>query len=180
MHCYQPYRKQKVHSKDRMIIWSLLIAVITFCVIYVPVHLWSQTPNRDDHVLILIIGLILLYPLHKFFHILPIIHLWHDMKFSWSTLGKFVPLLTIQVRKPLVKWHYLTSLMFPLLINSLILSSLTFAFPAYSHYFTILQAVHFGICAQDLFILKSIVTCPNASYIEENSIGFEVLVNEAS
>ena len=49
--------------------------------------------------------------------------------------------------------------------------------PQYVHYATILLAYHIGICAVDLFYVKSIISAPKDALVEENEDGYEILVD---
>lgn len=121
-----------------------------------------------------------MYPLHKFFHFLPIAHLGDRVKKSVDLVGGFIPVIRICVEDPIKKWNFLIALFFPFLFIGIFIFIGYIELPNYSHYFTIILAYHIGLCVSDFIRAKNILFAPNNSYIEENDEGFEILVYKSA
>lgn len=121
---------------------------------------------------------ILIYPLHKLFHVLPINKYYQDIKVEIEFYFYILPIIDLKVHQPIPKKKFMASLVCPFLIINTILLLAIFIFPAYVHYITILLAYHIGICASDLKYTKSLFSSPKDCLIEENESGYEILIRE--
>lgn len=118
-----------------------------------------------------------MYPVHKLFHYLPLIHLGNCVKKRIDIYGGFMPIIHIRVHDPIRKWTFLIALFFPFLVIGILILAGYMLFPNYIHYFTIILSYHIGLCVPDFIRAKNVLFAPNHSYIEENDEGFEILVN---
>lgn len=157
---------------------SVFTMVLTFILLYVPAsHFFETTALYDNHFSLFLILILLLYPTHKFFHYLPIIHLGPKIKKSIDWKFKIYPLISIRVQEPIAKSLFMTALLMPFVAISLMLIVAYFLFPHYVHYITILIAYQIGISVPDLICARTIIMAPRHSFIEENDDGYEILVS---
>lgn len=156
---------------------SLMTMLLTFIILYVPIsYFFVTTTLYDNHFFLFVSGIILMYPLHKLLHYLPIAHLGSKIrkKLEWK-YGIF-PLIQIRVQEPISKSLFLFALLLPFTSITVVLVFACFLFPHYIHYITILIAYQTGLSVSDLVYAYSIIRAPKEALIEENDDGFEILV----
>ncbi|MBU8880012.1 DUF3267 domain-containing protein [Bacillus sp. FJAT-29790] len=178
MNCWKTVNFTKQYGSQRLFIMSSLTTLLTFIFIYVPAqYLFEATTFYDNYFLLFVVSLWLMYPIHKFFHYLPIAH--HSRKVKKSVTFKYgiFPIIQIRVHEPMSKWLFMFALFTPFLVINSILLWACFIFPHYVHYFTILLAFHVGLCLPDLIWAKNVLSAPNRSYIEESEDGIEILLH---
>jgi hypothetical protein len=180
MNCWKTVNFSKQYGNNRLFILSLFTTLLSFIILYVPIAYLSVSPLKSNHFLLLVLGLIFMYPIHKLLHFLPILHLGNRVKKTVELLCGVMPIISVRVHEPLGKWTFLLALFCPFFIIGSIIMSGFILFPNYSHYLTILLAYHIGMCVADFIRAKNVLFAPNHSYIEENDEGFEILVRKVS
>ncbi|MBS4177509.1 DUF3267 domain-containing protein [Lederbergia citrea] len=178
MHCWKSYHVDKRYQFYRLFIISSLITLLVFITLYVPMQTVASEQLKDNYFIVFLCMFILLYPVHKLFHVLPIVNHYQDFKLEIDFYFYILPIIDIKVQNPISKKKFAASLIFPFLAINTILLSAIFIFPAYVHYATILLAYHIGICAVDLMYIKSLFSSPKDALIEENENGYEILIKE--
>lgn len=177
MNCWKAINLTKQYGSGRVFFLSTLTMLLTYVSIYVLVNfLFVPTSFDDKYFILLIIGLWLMYPLHKLMHLLPILNFKDKIQKKFSIKFFILPIIQIRVVEPISKWFFIFSLIMPFIFIDGLLFIACFAFHDYVHYFTILLAFHIGICVSDFICLKKVLLAPNKAYIEENEDGFEILV----
>ena len=125
-------------------------------------------------------SLLLLYPIHKFFHIILFIIFRKPIQIKLSRKFVIMPFLHVLVLEIVSKRLYGWALIFPfLMLNSFLLCS-AFIWPQFAHYFSLLLALHCSVCLLDLLFIKQILHAPKTSFIEETTKGYEILVPDAT
>lgn len=158
-------------------ILSLATMLFTFIILYIPLtYFLLPTSYYDNHFFVFVFLLMIMHPIHKLLHYLPLAHLGLKVrkKVEWKLL--FYPIIEIKVTEPISKKLFLVSLFMPVIIVSSVFIIACFLFPNYVHYLTMLMAFHIGLSVPDFIFGKSILTAPKCSYIEENEDGFEILI----
>jgi len=178
MNCWKTVNFHKKYGFERLFFMSSLTMIICFLFLYVPTtSYFAHNKLSDDYFILLIIGFISIYPLHKLLHLLPIIHLKDKIRKTWNLTFRFLPVISIQVKEPIGKGHFLLTIMTPFILISGILLGCCFIYTHYVHYFLILFAYHVGICVPDFIRMKNIWKSPRTCFVEENENGFEILIN---
>ncbi len=153
--------------------------LLAFIILYMTMsHLLVPTTLYDNHIAVLVFGLLLTYPLHKFLHFLPIAHLGPKIKKKIEWKYGIYPIIEIRVHEPIAKSLFLIALLMPLFVITTFLSLSLFLFEHYVHYITILMAYQIGLSVPDLLHASNIVRAPRNAFIEENEDGFEILITK--
>lgn len=176
MHCWKTINVQKQYGHDRIFLLSMIVVFAVFFCFYISINVFRHGPISDDLFLVFLGGFLLIYPLHKLLHFIPIAGLKQRLRFSIITRLGFIPTLNMRIHEPVMKSHYMISLIIPFItINSgLIISAILF--PSFRHYFAILLAYHCGLCLIDLLYFKHLLKTPKKALIEETDKGFQILI----
>lgn len=176
MHCWKSINKNKQYGRSRIRMLSLLSMMCCFIFIYPIFSFFAVNNLSDRHSLLFILGVILLYPIHKLLHFLPLLLVAKRTTFTLKFKKYFA--VDIMLNTPLSKKLFLFVLITPFLVISSALLIASILFPIYAHYFIILFSLHFGLCASDFIMLKNILQSPRRCFIEENDESFEILVDQ--
>lgn len=178
MHCWKSINLNKQYGYQKICILSLLTMLLSFVTIYTIISLgFADGKLRDDYTIMFIGGLIILYPIHKLLHLLPLLFAVNKLKMQTGPL-KFCPTFSIKVKEPISKRLFLLALLTPIVIGSSFLLFCALLYPSYAHYFTILLSLHIGICVSDIISLKNVMNSPQKCFVEENEDGFEILISK--
>lgn len=151
--------------------------LLTFIILYIPIsHFLVPATLYDNHFLLFISGLFLMYPAHKFLHYMPIAHFGSKIKKKIDWKFGIYPIILIRVNEPISKGFFLLALLLPFFLITTLLTLACFIFPHYVHYITILLAYQIGLCVPDIICAKNVLMAPRHSFIEENEDGYEILV----
>ncbi|WP_338753493.1 DUF3267 domain-containing protein [Bacillus sp. FJAT-52991] len=176
MKCWRAFDFEKKYGFNKIMVFSFILMMLFFsCSFALMQSMYSETLYSSYFELFLI-GLLAVYPLHKFVHMLPILRYFPHMTFKYSLKLGCLPIVFITIKKPVPKKRFILSLVLPFfMINPILLLS-GILFPNYLHYFTMLSAYHTGICVMDFLYLKALVTSPKSAVIEEHDRGYEILI----
>lgn len=178
MHCWKAYSVDRKHHFFRRFFISSIISVFVFIISYVTMQIIAARQFTDEYVLVFLCSFILLYPIHKFCHILPIMTYYKHMKWEIEWYFHILPVIDLKVVCPIPKARFGLALLLPFIVLNVILIGAIFLFPQYGHYSTILLAYHNGISAFDLLYFKSLFLSPKNALVEENDEGYEILVED--
>lgn len=177
MNCWKAINLNKQYGHLRMTIFSLMLTLFTFIIIYIPAaYFFSDTMFNNNVFIIFFTMFILLYPLHKFFHFLSLLPYNDKIKKSIYLKSGFYPIIMIQINEPISKWACLLALSTPSIVINSSLILLSFIFTEYAVYLIILLSYHIGLSFSDMVYIKYVMSAPKNSYIEENETGIEILV----
>ncbi|WP_335872027.1 DUF3267 domain-containing protein [Bacillus sp. 2205SS5-2] len=178
MHCWKSINFEKQFGFERLFLLSLITGLSIFTLVYVPFTLLFSQTLYDTHFSLFFISVLLIYPLHKIFHLIPLLPVWKHVKIQWVWQLSFIPIIQIKVREPVPKNLYLSSIFSPMIVLNTLLIFACLHLPNYVHYFTIIMAYHWAICTTDVIYAKYLLFCPKNAMIEESDRGCEVLVCE--
>ncbi|MBM7647614.1 cellulose synthase/poly-beta-1,6-N-acetylglucosamine synthase-like glycosyltransferase [Bacillus ectoiniformans] len=176
MKCWRSFDFEKRYGFNKIIIFSLLIAMMTFSFTFALMQSVYSEALYAQHFSWFLIGMILIYPLHKFLHTLPILKYIPKMSCKYQMKYFCLPVISINIKDPLPKKRFMISLVFPFVVLTPLLFMGASLNPHYLHYFLMLTAYHTGICAIDFLYLKALTASPKYAVIEENDEGYEILV----
>lgn len=177
MYCWKSINYTKQNKSQKLLMVSFMTMLLSFIVLYVAISsFFTNAPYDDNHFIVLVFGMVFMYPFHKLLHYLPISHLGNKIKKSISWKYRIYPIIHIRVDQPISKSLFLFALMLPFLVITSLLVWGYFLFPNYLHYITILMAYQIGLFVPDFIVAKSIFKAPKQSFIEENEDGFEILI----
>ncbi|KAB2337129.1 DUF3267 domain-containing protein [Cytobacillus depressus] len=179
MNTWKTINFSRQYGSHRLFILSSLTMLLTFIFAYIPAQfLFNAKSFQDNHFGLFLLGLWLIYPIHKLLHYLPIAHQTTKVKKALSMKFGLLPVIHIKVFEPITKWQFIFALFTPFIVINCILIYGCYLFPHYAHYLTILLAFHTGLCLPDFICAKNVLFAPNCSYIEENDDGIEILLHK--
>ncbi|WP_414042537.1 DUF3267 domain-containing protein [Macrococcus animalis] len=173
--CNKNFNIRATYGLQRILLISGLISILVFIVSF---ELFSSVFGKqfsDHYFFIFIVSCLLVYPLHKFFHMLPFLNDTKSMIFQKTNKSKIFPLFNIRINHPIHKILFGLSVMLPFFIISILTLSCAILFPNFAHYFLFIFSINVGISFIDFIYLKYIINTPKGSYIEERKYGFEIL-----
>ncbi|GIN19292.1 MAG TPA: DUF3267 domain-containing protein [Bacillus bacterium] len=177
MHCWKAYNVDRKHHFFRRFFISAMISVSVFIISYVTMQAIEAREFNDEFFLVFLCSFIILYPVHKFFHIVPIISYYKHMKWEIERYFRILPVIDLKVEHPIPKARFGLALILPFMALNVLLLILLFLYPQFGHYITILLAYHNGISAFDLLYFKTLFLSPKNALVEENDEGYEILVD---
>ncbi|MER2000359.1 MAG: DUF3267 domain-containing protein [Lysinibacillus sp.] len=179
MHCIKTINIERDFGSTRFFLMASIVFFVVFCLAYISTSYQYTTLHQSDYLVLFLFSLLLLYPLHKFTHILLFILYRLPMQLKLQRKFFIMPVIHVRILEIVSKKLYTSALLLPFIsLNSVFLYA-AFAFPAYAHYFCLLLALHCSICFVDLLFWKEISFAPKNAFIEETPRGYEILVPDA-
>lgn len=176
MNCWKSYYTDRKYLFNRHFFISSIISIFVFILLYMALQFIYTMPLHDGYGLLFMLSILFLYPVHKFFHIMPFLNNRQAIKVHIEFYLFILPIIQTKVMNPVKKRTFIIAILFPFMILNSILMILCILFPHYHHYFSILIALHCGICTGDFIYAKILCKAPKHSLIEENEHGFEILI----
>ncbi|TFD97662.1 DUF3267 domain-containing protein [Jeotgalibacillus sp. R-1-5s-1] len=176
MHCWKSINVKKQYGFYRIFMLSTILVLTVFSILHVSIQLMVSHPLKDNHFIWFTLGFLLVYPLHKIFHTIPLAGFMNLINLKTRFHFYFVPIMSVRVNKPIPKIYFIMALIFPFVILNSIFLYAAVSFPGYAHYFTILTAYHCGICLVDFLYAKCLFKSPRGAFIEEDDDGYEILI----
>lgn len=176
MHCWKTINVQKQYGHDRIFLFSMIFVFAVFSCFYISINVFRHGPISDALFPLFLTGVLIIYPLHKLLHFIPVAGQRHHLRYSVIKRFGFIPTLNMRIHEPIMKSRYMVSLILPFIIINSALIVGAIMFPSYRHYFTILLAYHCGLCLIDLLYFKHLLKTPKKALIEETEKGFEILI----
>lgn len=179
MNSWKTIDLSKQYGSCRIFLFSVFTILMSFVLIYT---LLSVLPSHvvlyDDQTMGFFSLLLLLYPVHKLLHYLPMRLICKNVKTSWCLKWHLVLTCKICVHNPIRRNLYLITLILPFMIMSFVLIGCALVFPHYTHYFTILLSLHTGLCVSDFIYAKNLVGSPGRSFIDVHGEGYDILIQK--
>jgi hypothetical protein len=179
MNCWKAINIHKQYGAKRVFFLSSLTMLFAFIFLFVPAtYIFVPRTYYDNYIVLFLTCLWLMLFIHKFFHLVPLLHLGKKVKKSFMMKYRIFPHIHIRVNEPIPKWLFILSLIMPFLMINALLLIFCYFFSHYVHYMVILLAYHIGICVSDFICTKNVLTAPNQAYIEETEDGFDILIRQ--
>ena len=176
LHCWKILNIEREYGTRKMYLIALIHAVLTFSFSYVFLNLFNYAVYDDRHFMYFVCVVLLIYPLHKLLHFLPLFRHRHKMSIRLRRRLYGIPTIHMRIKEPIPKRLYIFSLLFPFLVLTTILLIVAVMFPTMTHYASILLGVHALLCAFDYIYIKHLIHSPTDALIEETPRGYEILV----
>jgi hypothetical protein len=158
---------------------SGLIALGVFMSFYIALNILYSDPLSDQNFFLFIAAILAIYPLHKLFHLLPLLGCRKCIRLIVKKRMKILPIISLHINEPVPKLRFIMTLLSPFLAINAAIIIMSMLMPSYSHYFAVLLAYHSGLCLTDLIYIRNLAHSPKDALIEETDTGFEILVPEA-
>ncbi|WP_298473819.1 DUF3267 domain-containing protein [uncultured Psychrobacillus sp.] len=176
MHCWKTINVKKQYGMERLFFLSSILVMSVFSIVYALQGTINDSHKSDDFFWLFAIGMIMVYPLHKLFHFLPLFTIRDHIKVTINRRYGFLPIVSIKVCEPINKYQFIFSLLSPFIfINAAILIG-ALAAPHFAHYFIMLLAYHCGMCLIDLIYVKNLSKSPRSAFVEETDAGYQILI----
>ena len=180
MHCIKTINIERDVGQTRFFLLASLTFFVIFCLSYISTSFHYASFYKATYLPLFLMSLLLLYPIHKLFHIILFILFRKPIQIKLALNFLFFPVLHVFVLQMVSKRLYSWALILPFLtLNSFFLCA-AFIWPMFAHYFSLLLALHCSICLLDLLFIKQMIRTPKNSYIEETSRGYEILVQDTT
>ena len=162
MNSWKTIDLSKQYGSCRLLLFTVFTIMMSFVLIYTLLSVFSpHVILYDDQTMGFFSLLLLLYPVHKLLHYLPMRLICKKVKTSWSLRWHLVLTCKVYVHHPIRKNLYLITLVLPFFIMSFIFIGCAVAFPHYTHYFTIFAyrfvRVGFHLCQEPDRITRAIL-----------------------
>ncbi|RAI79432.1 DUF3267 domain-containing protein [Macrococcoides goetzii] len=173
--CNKNFNFRATYGLQRILLISALTSILVFIVSF---ELFSSVFGKhfsDQYFFLFIAACLLLYPFHKFCHMIPFMNDMKSMILQKTNKSKFFPLFNIRINHPIHKIKFGISLMLPFVIITFITLYCAVVLLQFAHYFLFIFSINVGMSFIDFIYLKYIINTPKGSYIEERKYGFEIL-----
>ncbi|MFC4322155.1 DUF3267 domain-containing protein [Litchfieldia salsa] len=178
MTCWKTINLSREYGFHRIVIVSFLTMLMTFILLYLPLNLvYSNIPLTEDGLVLFVLTLLVIFPIHKLLHSFPLIILRKQVKITIERTIFMLPVISVRPKCLLSKPLIMLVLITPFVSVTGFMLYGCALFPQYIHYFTIIIAVHLGICVSDFILLKQLFKAPRACIVEEIDNGYDVLIN---
>lgn len=151
--------------------------MMVFSVFYILITAYKDNPVSDQLFPLFVLVFLMIYPIHKLLHFLPLMRFRSRLRFSIEKHFNIIPVLAMRIHEPILKSRYIVALIVPFMALNSILIVGAIIFPTFRHYFAILLAYHCGLCVMDLLYVKHLIRSPKQALIEETDKGFEILIS---
>lgn len=151
--------------------------MMVFSVFYILITAYKDNPVSDRLFPLFVLVFLMIYPIHKLLHFLPLMRFRSRLRFSIEKHFNIIPVLAMRIHEPILKSRYIVALIVPFMALNSILIVGAIIFPTFRHYFAILLAYHCGLCVMDLLYVKHLIRSPKQALIEETDKGFEILIS---
>lgn len=176
MHCWKTINVKKQYGIERLFFLSSILVMAVFSIVYALQETINETHKSDDFFWLFAICILMVYPLHKLFHFIPLFTNRDNLKVTVNRYYRILPIVSIKVCEPINKYQFIFSLLSPFIfINTAILLG-ALAAPHFAHYFTMLLAYHCGMCLIDLIYVKNLSKSPRSAFVEETDAGYQILI----
>lgn len=180
MHCVKTINIERDYGSTRFFLLTSIVFFVTFCLSYISTSYNYPSFHRANYLPLFLLSLFLLYPMHKFFHIILFVISRKPVQLKIVRKYYMMPVIHAEILDIVSKQLYSWALALPFLcLNSFFIYG-AFTWPEYAHYFSILLALHCSICLVDLLFLRQILSAPKHAYIEETPKGYEILIQDAT
>lgn len=159
----------------RIFFMAVVTTIITFLMSFEVLIYFSNKQITDRYFFVFVLGLLLLYPIHKGIHLLVLAPYYKHFKKKRLTKRPWIPIYNLYVSTPVNKYYFCLCLITPLVVITLGCIALGINFPEYGHYFMFLLALNAGFSVMDFLYLKLILFSNEGKYIEEHCTGFNIL-----
>ena len=177
MHCWKMINIEHQYGRTRIGILSIMTFVIVFTSSYTFFNFFHNEPFSDRFFILFVLVLFFLYPIHKIMHFISLIDLREHVSFIPKLQFGIIPIFHLRLVNPIPKNRYLLTLITPFIIINVTCILFILSFPQYTHYGTLVLAIHCGICVIDLLYAKHLLHTPKHAKIEETPRGYEILIS---
>jgi len=178
MNCWKSFNLSKDFGSVRMVILSFFGMVCYFVIFTLIVSdVFGPIKLAYFNILLFLCCLFLVYPLHKFFHGVPI---WLSRKKAKLAMDRttLIPKLFCHIAGTIPKRLYIISILFPFLFITAVLILLTIYFPVGIHYYSAIGSINFGLSVTDLIYFAHLLSAPSHAIIEEDGDSCRILVRQ--
>ncbi|WP_026672497.1 DUF3267 domain-containing protein [Alkalihalobacterium bogoriense] len=176
MNCWKSINISRDYGSTRLSLISFSSIIGFFLFFYLLLSSIIPTPPYMEYgVLPLLIGIPVLFIVHKLLHCVPIWMIGKKAKIEWAKTNR-IPKLFCHIIEPLPRNVCLISTLFPVFIITFICCVGAYLSPAHLHYFSILASVNFGLSVYDILYAMQVTRAPKEAFISDHKEGFHILI----
>ncbi|WP_173917015.1 DUF3267 domain-containing protein [Halobacillus sp. Marseille-Q1614] len=177
MNCWKSVNINKEFGLNRVYLMSLLTALLSFLLLYLPFSIMHGTHNLKDHgFLPLLVILFFLPAMHRLMHILPLILFYKKVRVQFRSKNRLTPTFSYQCKSKLSKQVSIVMALAPTFLITLPALMMSFVFPNYFAYLIIFASVNIGLSFSDFLYLNQFMKAPRQCVIENAKDGYDILV----
>ncbi len=122
LQCWKTINVQKQYGHNRIFLFSTIFVMMVFSVFYISMTAYKDNPVSDRLFPLFTLSFLMIYPIHKLLHFLPIMRFRNRLRFSIVKQFKILPVLSMKIHEPILKSRYIVALLLPfILLNSILI-----------------------------------------------------------
>ncbi|AZB42236.1 DUF3267 domain-containing protein [Bacillus sp. FJAT-42376] len=178
MNCWKTIDLSKDYGFQRLFLYFIFASITAFIALYLPLSMVDARQKLDaGHIFYFLLILILILPVHKLLHALPLILCGNvpKMKMEYAAM---IPIIRLKPCVKLSKQVMLATLLLPFFILTAACIQASLIMPEYVHYFCLAAALHIGWCVPDLIYARQVMAAPRTCMVEEDRNALEILIEK--
>ncbi|MGO4887486.1 DUF3267 domain-containing protein [Anaerobacillus sp. MEB173] len=180
MNCWKSIHISREYSTGRLIMIALTAMLAYFNIFYLSFSVLMTTELIEYGFLAFFVGILLIIPLHKLLHCIPIWLTRRKATLSIRIIRNCIPLVYYRIYGTIPRNLSILSVVAPAVTITGFCIIGTYFMPYYLHYFAIFSAVNIGLSVTDFIYLKQLIKAPKHSYVEDFSTGFHILLRRSA
>lgn len=179
MNCWKTVNMNKEYGQERLYFMSMLIAVLSFLILYVPFSIYHHHTFSDDRAFLpFAAALILLPTIHSCLHVLPLLLLRKPIKIISKMKIKFFPMFYFCTKTHVSKPVSLFTALAPTLLFTVPGLLASFMFKEVYGYVLILTAANIGISLKDFIYAAHLVQAPKRCCVSSRTSSLDILIEQ--
>lgn len=180
MNCWKAFNISKEYGSFKLTLLSLLGSLFFYMIYYLIFeNEFIFAGFSGLNLVILLAVMLLVWPAHKFLHILPVILSGKRASLSLGkSRGSTLPYIYTNIYCTLKKKMSILMVISPgIIITALSILAAVFM-PGGVYYFVMIGALNFGLSMKDLIYLIHLISAPADAFIEDDRTGCKILIKE--
>lgn len=179
MRCFKSVNTERRDEYNRVILKSVLIWFSALCILFLVHNFIVPGDFKPTYNLIFILGLVIIYPMHKALHVLGLFRYRAGLKIGFKRHFYILPCLQVRLKQMVPIQRYIFSLLLPFFLILVGFIVLSLFIPIWtSPFFLILLSVHIGMSYPSFIQVNHVRKCPKNCYVEDAKSGFSILIAE--
>lgn len=181
MNCWKSININRDYGLQRIMILSILIGLFYFVIFYVSLSLlFPQVHYQGIGLTYLILSLLLVFPIHKLLHCLPVWLMGKKAYLKFQFENYMFPMIYCKFPKVLSKNVSLVATITPTIFITAIAIIGSIIFPVFIPFFSIFSTLNITLGIIDFIYVIHLWNAPRSAFLEDNHYGFHILTKEVS
>ncbi|WP_376846186.1 DUF3267 domain-containing protein [Camelliibacillus cellulosilyticus] len=179
MNCWKSFNVSKDLGSVRLVIFSLL-GMLCFFILFnlLFTETYTHLKVRLLNFGIMIICILLVLPIHKLLHCLPI---WLTGRKARLSIEKAsaLPMIHCNIKGAVSKRIYMVATISPAIIGTILMIAMAYVTPSAINYFAVSGSINFGLSVSDFLYLSYLLSAPSHAIVEEDRDGCRILIKQS-